>query len=87
MNQNTRRKHGTAAILTAVAAAAAPLSGADDANYQFIVSGDPDEVAVANSSFDESLAVALDGVSRTVAESQMTYLYTDKKGPVVFMLK
>ena len=87
MNRNTRRKHGTAAILTAVAAAAAPLSGADDANYQFIVSGDPDEVAVANSSFDESPAVALDGVSRTVAESQITYLYTDKKGPVVFVLK
>ena len=87
MNKHTRRKHGTAAILTAVAAAAAPLAGADDAGYHFIVSGDPEEVAVANSSFDESPAVALDGIGRTVAESQVTHLYTDREGPVVFILK
>lgn len=71
--------------LAVVAAIAAPLVLGD--GYQFIVSGDPEEVAVANSSFDESPAVALDGIGRTVAESQVTHLYTDREGPTSFILQ
>ena len=76
-----RKPHAPATaahLLAAVAALAAPVAFGDDETYQFIISGDPVAAATVNSSFDESAATALDGVNRTIAESAMTHLYTDK---------
>ena len=87
MERHTGFQFGTAAVLAAVASVAAPLAGADDSNYQFIVSGDTVSAATANTSSGESDTVAIDGVNRTVAESEATHLFSDKEGPTTFILK
>ena len=77
----------------ALAALAAPLAFGD--GYQFFRDYADFESAVAalsaaaeaNSHSAESAATALDGVNRTVAESAPTYLYTDKKGPSLLLLR
>ena len=75
-----------ATLLAAVASLVAPVAFGDD-DYQFIVSGDPVAAATVNSASDESAATALDGVNRTVAESAMTHLYTDKVAGILIEIR
>jgi hypothetical protein len=78
--------------LAVVAAIAAPLAFGDD--YQYFSDYADFESANAalkaaakvNSHSAASDCAALDGVYRTVAESQMTHLYTDKEGPTALIL-
>jgi hypothetical protein len=86
MKRLNRFHFETAAVLAAVATAAAPLAFGDD-DYRFIVSGDPVAAATTGSSYGESTAASLDGVCRTFAESATTYLYTDKKGPTMLIVR
>lgn len=78
------RKH-TCFVLAALGAIVAPLAFGDD--YQFIVSGNPVAAATVNSHSAESATTALDGVYRTSAESATTYLYTDKLGPTMLIVR
>ena len=86
MKERNRFHFNAAAVLAAAATAAAPLALGDD-DYRFIVSGDIVAAATAGSSYGESSAASLDGVNHTFAESAATYLFTDKKGPTMLILR